>query len=328
MTLRTDSPAELRRTFRILGQVGLWLLACLMWGTNHYDHGWVYVLLTFAAFFLMPLGDELLAAKGVLPERQVTLFIVLLFLILALMQVPSLNAALYSAPWLVMRSILAMQSLWRWNQHRSLAPSDLCLLAAATFPAVGGAWLVAFCAGWMPFGFDALIVLLTAAHFHHAGFTLPLIAGLIACDRPGCWASGACFAVLTGVPLVAAGITCTHFGWLPWVEPLGVTLIVFGALGVAINQMRLGLAGASSWSRTAFLISGTSLLVSMLLAFGFGLRFLFPSLALPMPQMWAIHGSLNAFGFGLFGLLAWRAHQTPLGTHAPLRVATEADARF
>jgi uncharacterized protein YhhL (DUF1145 family) len=45
----------------------------------------------------------------------------------------------------------------------------------------------------------------------------------------------------------------------------------------------------------------------MLLALGFGLRYLVPSLALPMPQMWAIHGSLNAFVFGLFGLLAWRA---------------------
>jgi hypothetical protein len=308
MTLRTDSPAELRRTFRVLGNVSLWLLACLMWGANRYDHGWVYVLLTFAVICLMPLGEALLVARGVLPERQATLFIVLLFLILALMQTPSLNAALYSAPWLVLRSILAMQALWRWNRHRSLAPADLCLLAAATFPAVGAAWLVAFCAGWMPFGFDALIVLLTAAHFHHAGFTLPLIAGLIARERPGRWTSWSCVAVLAGVPLVAAGITCTHFGRLPWVEPLGVTLLVLGALGVAISQVRLGFAGAASgWPRLAFVISGMSLLVAMLLALGFGLRYLFPALALPMPQMWAIHGSLNAFGFGLFGLLAWRA---------------------
>jgi hypothetical protein len=272
MTLRTDSPAELRRTFRVLGQVGLWLLACMMWGANLYDHGWVYVLLTFAAIFLMPLGEALLAARGVLPERQITLFIVLLFLILALMQTPSLNAALYSTPWLVLRSILAIQALWRWNQHRSLDPADLCLLAAAPFPAAGAAWLVAFCAGWMPFGFDALIVLLTAAHFHHAGFTLPLIARLISRERPGRWASWSCIAVLAGVPLVAAGITCTHFGRLPWVEPLGVTLLVLGALGVAIHQVRLGFAGASSsWPRSAFVISGMSLLVAMLLALGLDL---------------------------------------------------------
>ena len=77
---------------------------------------------------------------------------------------------------------------------------------------------------------------------------------------------------------------------------------------MAISQVRLGFAGAASgWPRLAFVISGMSLLVAMLLALGFGLRYLFPALALPMPQMWAIHGSLNAFGFGLFGLLAWRA---------------------
>lgn len=312
MTLRTDSPAELRRTFRVLGHVGLWLLGCMMWGANHYDHGWVYVLLTFAAIFLMPLGESLLIAKGVLPEQLVTPFIVLLFLILALMQTPSLNAAFYTTPWMARRIILTIQALWRWNQHRSLVPADLCLLAAATFPAVGAAWLVAFCAGWMPFGFDALIVLLTAAHFHHAGFTLPLIAGLISRERPGRWASWSCIAVLAGVPLVAAGITCTHFGRLPWVEPLGVTLLVLGALGVAISQMRLGFAGAApSWPSSAFVISGMSLLVAMLLALGFGLRHFMPSLALPMPEMWAIHGSLNAFGFGLFGLLAWRTIRLP-----------------
>lgn len=312
MTLRTDSPAELRRTFRILGHVGLWLLACMMWSRGGLDHRWIHVLLTFATIFLMPIGEKLLVARGVLPMRDPTPFFVLFSLLMALMQTPSLNAALYSTPWLLIRSVLAVQALWRWNQHRSLDPAALCLLAAATFPAVGAAWLLAFCAGWMPFGFDALIVLLTAAHFHHAGFTLPLIAGLIARERPGRWASWSCIAVLAGVPLVAAGITCTHFGRLPWVEPLGVTLLVLGALGVASSQMRLGFAGSSSGlPGSAFLISGMSLFMAMLLALGFGLRQFTPLLALPMPLMWAIHGSLNAFGFGLFGLLAWRAIPLP-----------------
>ena len=308
MTLRTDSPAELRRTFRILGLVGLWLLACMMWGRSGYDHRWIHVLLTFAALFLIPMGEKILTTRGVLPEREPSQLFVWISLFLALMWPPGAMAGCYASIWLLIRSIIAFQALWRWSRNRSLAPEDLCLLAAATFPAVGAAWLVAFCAGWMPFGFDALIVLLTAAHFHHAGFTLPLIAGLIARERPGRWASWSCMAVLAGVPLVATGITCTHFGLLPWLEPLGVTLLVLGAFGVAVSQVRLGMAGASpSWPRWAFVISGMSLLCAMVLALGFGLRHLMPSLALPMPMMWAIHGSLNAFGFGFFGLLAWRA---------------------
>jgi hypothetical protein len=59
-------------------------------------------------------------------------------------------------------------------------------------------------------------------------------------------------------------------------------------------------------ARLGFVVSGVSLLAAMLWALGFGLRYVFPNLALTMPQMWAIHGTLNAFGFGLCGILAWR----------------------
>jgi hypothetical protein len=171
---------------------------------------------------------------------------------------------------------------------------------------------VAHRASWAPWGFDPLSVLLTAAHFHHAGFTLPLMAGLNAKARPGCWTRFSCVAILLGVPLVAIGITCTHFGVLPFMEPVGVTVLVLGATGVAVSQMRRGLDREwSIWTRVGFVISGASLLAAMLLALGFGLRYVFPNLALTMPQMWAIHGTLNVFGFGLCGILAWRGTIRP-----------------
>jgi hypothetical protein len=173
---------------------------------------------------------------------------------------------------------------------------------------VGAAWLVAHRANWTPWNFDPLIVLLTAAHFHHAGFTLPLMAGLNAKAAPGCWTRFSCVAILAGVPLVAAGITCTHFGVLRFVEPCGVTVLVLGALGVAVSQMRRGMENQHSMlTRIGFVVSGASLLSAMILAMGFGLRHVVPNGALTMPQMWMIHGTLNAFGFGLCGLLAWRA---------------------
>jgi len=106
---------------------------------------------------------------------------------------------------------------------------------------------------------------------------------------------------------VAAGITCTHFGVLRLVEPIGATILVLGALGVAVAQMQRGFEREHCpLVRTGFLISGVSLFAAMLLALGFGLRFVIPHFALTMPQMWAIHGTLNAFGFGLCGILAWR----------------------
>jgi hypothetical protein len=135
------------------------------------------------------------------------------------------------------------------------------------------------------------------------------MAGLNAKAKPGCWTRFSCVAILTGVPLVAAGITCTHFGVLPFVEPFGVTVLVLGALGVAVSQIQRGREkGRSVATRAGFVISGVSLLVAMVLALGFGLRYVFPNFALTMPQMWMIHGTLNAFGFGLCGILAWRAN--------------------
>jgi hypothetical protein len=82
-------------------------------------------------------------------------------------------------------------------------------------------------------------------------------------------------------------------------------VLVAGALGVGTAQLRRGLdENSSGWLRLGFVLSGVSLLLAMLMVLGLGLRLIQPKWALPMPQMWAIHGSLNAFGFGLCALLS------------------------
>jgi hypothetical protein len=217
---------------------------------------------------------------------------------------------LFALPWMALRLLAAGTVVRKWCSNGFGDHQDVCLAVAQLFPAIGAAWLVAHRANWTPWNFDPLIVLLTAAHFHHAGFTLPLMAGLNAEASPGCWTRFSCVAILVGVPLVAVGITCTHFGVLRFVEPFGVTVLVLGALGVAVSQIRRGVqirSGLGFWTRTAFVVSGGSLLSAMILAMGFGLRHVVPDWALTMPQMWMIHGTLNAFGFGLCGVLAWRA---------------------
>jgi hypothetical protein len=218
-------------------------------------------------------------------------------------------------PWFLLRLRQALMVFVEWFSSGLLSPTNVCMDFSRLFPAVGAAWFLSHQAAWFPLGFDPLIVLLTAAHFHHAGFTLPLMAGLNAKASPGCWTRFSCVAILAGVPLVAAGITCTHFGVLSFVEPFGVTVLVLGALGVAVSQIRRGMERKhSGLVRAGFVISGVSLLSAMILAMGFGLRHVVPNWALTMPQMWMIHGTLNAFGFGLCGLLAWRGALKPVST--------------
>ena len=283
---------------------------------------WVHALLMLSVLVLIPMGSrvgvEICGSKNSWMD-EISAYLLGLSLLVRpvdpwvwMADDPSIRRIvplgfLLSVPWLWIRAHAAIPVVVGWLRSGIPNHGRLCLESARVFPAIGAAWLVANRANWTPWGFDPLIVLLTAAHFHHAGFTLQLMAGLHAKARPGCWTRFSCVAIMLGVPLVAVGITCTHFGVLKFVEPFGVTVLVLGALGVAVSQVWRGLERQHTiWTRLGFFISGASLFAAMVLALGFGLRYLIPNFALTMPQMWAIHGTLNAFGFGLCGILAWR----------------------
>ena len=287
---------------------------------------WIHALLMLSVLVLMPLGwrfgSETRGSKSGWMEEISSYLLGLSLLVCpvdprvlfsdeAYMRRVVPLGFLLSVPWLWVRARAAVPVVMDWLRHGIPNHDRLCLECARVFPAIGAAWLVANRANWTPWGFDPLIVLLTAAHFHHAGFTLPLMAGLNAREKPGCWTRFSCVAILLGVPLVAVGITCTHFGVMKFVEPFGVAVLVLGALGVAVSQVWRGLEPQRTiWTRVGFLISGSALFAAMVLALSFGLRYLIPNYALTMPQMWMIHGTLNAFGFGLCGILAWRGELT------------------
>ncbi|MCX6854805.1 MAG: YndJ family transporter [Verrucomicrobia bacterium] len=295
---------NLELTLKILGAV-LWLVlvACLQLDLE--SQSWIVLLLMFSPLFLIPLSRRLIESPTDARKLERSSMAAAILLGLSFCWMPAPSTATLALPWLVIRLLVAWQAL---KEFRSVWETpQFCILAARCFPAIGALWLVANRANWTPFGFDPLIVLLTGAHFHHAGFTLPLIAGLNAQKCPGCWTRFSCVAILIGVPVVAIGITCTHFGLLAFVEPFGVTLLVLGALGVALSQLRLATRpGLYFPHRILHAVSGLALICSMTLALGFGLRHLWPWAALTMPQMWTLHGSLNVFGFGLCGLLGWR----------------------
>lgn len=286
-----------------------------LWFQARTDWSAVVLLLLLVPAVFAPLSWQFGADCGRQHKSPIHSLAVVLLLTSLLTHMPTLKpyfglAAWFAVPWFLMQLRQALLVTTRWFIQGISGVSEACLDTAGVFPCIGATWLLAHQANWTPWNFDPLIVLLTAAHFHHAGFTLPLMAGLNAKASPGCWTRFSCVAIWAGVPLVAAGITCTHFGVLRFVEPFGVTVLVLGALGVAVSQLLRGIefrSGLSAWTRAGFVISGGSLLVAMLLAMGFGLRHVIPNWALTMPQMWMIHGTLNAFGFGLCGILAWRS---------------------
>lgn len=298
-------------SFRIRLSLGVVAWVGFIWvkGIEPQAATWIEILLMASVLILMPLARRIGHHHGALsPFGAQTEWIAGLFLVPALLSpIPSVLGTLGVGFWLIHQMLDATWIVWQGKTTPPANVASLCHRLAFVFPSIGAAWLLAHRLNWMPFGFDSLMVLLTAAHFHHAGFTLPLITGCCSNASPSWISKLACLGVIAGVPLVATGITCTHFGVMPWMEPLGVSVLILGALVVSGLQIHMASAPSlSPGTRCLFVLSGLSLLIAMLLALGYGFRSYLPQWAFPMSAMWAIHGSLNCFGFGLCGIFAWR----------------------
>jgi hypothetical protein len=278
---------------------------------------WAHALLLFAALVLVPLALELFedpsqaeAPRGFLNlARRVQLPAALLLAVACWLQ-PGKAAAALALPWVVMTLLLAVAGILRAKREglrRSL--DGLCADSALIFSVIGGAWTLADRVGYSPLRFDRAIVALTAVHFHYAGLLLPLFAGLVQREL---WfwrfASRAAVGVVLGVPAVAVGITTTQLGWGTSVEAAAGLGLSLAGMAVAILHVRIALeTKRDTATRVLLAIAGASLFFGMVLAALYATRAsitLTPWLAIP--QMRMLHGTVNAIGFGLCGVLAWR----------------------
>lgn len=134
--------------------------------------------------------------------------------------------------------------------------------------------------------------------------------GLSGRVAPGGWYRPLAFVVFGGPPLIAVGISFS-----PLVEvlavgvfTLGVTLLAGYLLVRVVPTRPRGQAALLAVSALAF--SG-----SMLLALGYELAAYtgYSLFGLPIGQMVAVHGSLNAFGFAVCGLVGWRLARPAAG---------------
>jgi hypothetical protein len=109
------------------------------------------------------------------------------------------------------------------------------------------------------------------------------------------------------VPAVALGITTSRLGFSPVIEAAAALAMATGGMGVAVLHARLGLQRARPLGvRCLWVMTAASLAAGMLLAALYGVRSFFqPWPWLDVPWMRALHGSVNALGFGGCGVLAW-----------------------
>jgi uncharacterized protein (UPF0548 family) len=272
---------------------------------------WAAGLLLFGALVVVPLGLALLAdgeerGQVSLSRAGTVLFQAVAAVCLAasfFMSAPGPIAAALSLPWLCFTFWIGAIGLLHFLLRARLSLDDCCLDAGMIFLAVGGLWTTASRYGAGLMGFNEPIVLLTGAHFHFAGFALPLLTGLAARNLRSLLGRIAAVGVIAGVPLTAVGITVGSR--LPLVEALASWELAGACVLVAFMQLRLALRPGPRTFRLLLLASGALLLAGMGLAATYALGVYTKQNWLDIPTMVRWHATINALGFALPGLLAW-----------------------
>lgn len=281
------------------------MLGAAVWalGTLITMPGWAPTLLLLATFVIFPLG---LGLADAIAERRASagpFWIVpcALPLVFSFALERGPLAAGLVLPWLMLTAWLALDgllSLWRTPRWSA---THFGVAAARIFPIVGGAWLVLSRLGVRPLELSDALVQATAMHFHYAGFALPLLTARLAGRSPDRWAATGVAGVLLGVPLVAAGITATRLGFRYLEAPAAWFLAIVCVL-VAIRQWQAA-RHESTAARRLLRIASLMLIAGMILAATYALGQLLQNEWLDIPWMVRTHGTLNAVGFTLCGLL-------------------------
>jgi hypothetical protein len=170
------------------------------------------------------------------------------------------------------------------------------------------------------------IVLLTAVHFHFAGFASAVLAGLTY-ERfhRSHWKTPLRIMLLAVV--CGPGILGLAFLLGPKMKLLAALLIAAGQLGLASGMVHSGVSAKSRSGRWLLFVAGVSVAAGMILAgaWAFGE---YPLQAfVNIRQMAELHGVLNAVGFAVCGLMGWtllKAEQADrLGVDAAYRSGGE-----
>lgn len=219
-------------------------------------------------------------------------------------------AATMSLGWMLLTALIALFGLTRlweqWRRHNRPPPmEELCIDAGLIYVIVGGGWLALSRWGMNPLGFSDTIVLLTAVHFHYAGFAAPILTGLAGRKiQPGiarrCYLAAAA-GVIAGPLLVAAGITLSR-----GVEVFSAAVLAASLFTLALLTL-FGIVPAlqPKISQLLLILSAMSVIVTMMFACLYSIGRYKGIATLTILVMAQIHGLSNALGFVLCGLLAW-----------------------
>ncbi len=270
-------------------------------------------ILLWAAFALVPLGMRLCddMNRGKFMRRLLTTAGWLQWPAAALLAASfafeqSMLAALLALPWFAVTLLVAAAGGLDLRRYGWRLDSRTALIAAQLYLPVGGGWAVISRAGLRPQDFSHEIVLLTAVHFHYAGFVLPVLAGLASGGQqlgsrvPLFVDRIVLAAIIAGVPLVGVGISLS-----PYIEVAAAMLLSVGCVLLAVRQFQSAIATRTPTTVALLGISSLALLSAMGLAAVYAAGEFSGQQLLSIPTMIRSHGLANAIGFATCGLAGW-----------------------
>jgi YndJ-like protein len=210
-------------------------------------------------------------------------------------------AAALAVPWLALCAAAALAAAVHGVPRlpdllRPARAAELGVDASLAFLAVGATFAAMDRVGLAPMGFSPAIILLTATHFHVAGFGLLGLASLFAGTRPALHVP--VMALVAGMPVTALGFILPS----PLLSALGALMVGLAGIAFALSLLVSDAAGARRWANRA---AGAALLVGMPMGITWSLAILFGVGFLNMDAMVRSHGALNATAL----LLATAAYQ-------------------
>jgi hypothetical protein len=290
----------------------VWMAVLFIHTSDSNETGLIQKILLLAILVIVPLGlslitqvsdqsDSMLYGLSVSAQPVAAVASVVSFLL-----DPGGPAAVLVSSWLLLSAVIGLLGLLRLIKRRPVFSREVSIDAAMLYLPVGAAWLLASRLGIQPMGFGDTIVLLTAVHFHFAGFAAPLLAGMAGRALARSQSLSRVFGlsvscIIGGTPLVAAGITFS-----PALALVGAAIISAGLVLLAVLVLGWILRSVNSFvAQTLLVISSLSSIFAMILACLYAYSLVAGTVILDIPQMALSHGILNAVGFALCGLLAW-----------------------
>jgi hypothetical protein len=175
--------------------------------------------------------------------------------------------------------------------------------------AVGGLWFASLIVGKSPWDYDLRFTMLTALHFHFAGFALPIMTGrLMHFSRMNKLAMTKILTIISPVLLVSIPTVGIGIAFSPFIEFVASTVLLTCCTMLALCQIHCAgfIKSYSGWLLSA---SATALIASCVMAFIYAIGEYTGNPSLTIPIMIVSHGTLNSLGFSLLGLVGWTIFQ-------------------